>query len=294
MKTIKITPNLARIQFDSMEEWLVNRKGIGGSDASAILGLNPYKTNQELWMEKKGQMSPVDISGKSYVKYGNDAEPLLRALFALDYPEYKVEYYDNNMIINKKYPWAHASLDGELMDPDGRRGILEIKTTNILQSIQWEKWDNRIPDNYYIQVLHYLLVTEYDFVVLKAQLKSVRDGEVRLTTKHYYIEREETEVVVEEVDKVMKNDELTDKQRLFCIYYVKCFNATKAYQKAYGCSYETANVEGYKTLVKPSIKTEIRNLKQTRLNREFLSEEDIFQMYIDIAFYQDELLLQNR
>lgn len=66
MKTIKITPNLARIQFDSMEEWLVNRKGIGGSDASAILGLNPYKTNQELWMEKKGQMSPVDISGKSY------------------------------------------------------------------------------------------------------------------------------------------------------------------------------------------------------------------------------------
>lgn len=91
-------------------------------------------------------------------------------------------------------------------------------------------------------------------------------------------------VVVEEVDKVMKNDELTDKQRLFCIYYVKCFNATKAYQKAYGCSYETANVEGYKTLVKPSIKTEIRNLKQTRLNREFLSEEDIFQMYMDIAF----------
>lgn len=182
MKREQLSTDITRIQFDSMEEWLVNRKGIGGSDASAILGLNPYKTNQELWMEKKGQMSPVDISGKSYVKYGNDAEPLLRALFALDYPEYKVEYYDNNMIINKKYPWAHASLDGELMDPDGRRGILEIKTTNILQSMQWEKWDNRIPDNYYIQVLHYLLVTEYDFVVLKAQLKRVRDGEVRLTT----------------------------------------------------------------------------------------------------------------
>lgn len=203
MKTIKITPNLARIQFDSMEEWLVNRKGIGGSDASAILGLNPYKTNQELWMEKKGQMSPVDISGKSYVKYGNDAEPLLRALFALDYPEYKVEYYDNNMLTNNQYPWAHASLDGELVDLDGRRGILEIKTTNILQSMQWQKWDNHIPDNYYIQVLHYLLVTEYDFVVLKAQLKSVRDGEVRLTTKHYHIEREE---VLDDIE-MLKNEE---------------------------------------------------------------------------------------
>lgn len=203
MKRERFSTDITRIQFDSMEEWLVNRKGIGGSDASAILGLNPYKTNQELWMEKKGQMSPVDISGKSYVKYGNDAEPLLRALFALDYPEYKVEYYDNNMIINKKYPWAHASLDGELIDSEGRRGILEIKTSNILQSMQWEKWDNRIPDNYYIQVLHYLLVTEYDFVVLKAQLKRVRDGEVRLTTKHYHIEREE---VLDDIE-MLKNEE---------------------------------------------------------------------------------------
>lgn len=203
MKREQLSTDITRIQFDSMEEWLVNRKGIGGSDTSAILGLNPYKTNQELWMEKKGQISPVDISDKPYVKYGNDAEPLLRALFALDYPEYKVEYYDNNMIINKKYPWAHASLDGELIDPDGRRGILEIKTTNILQSMQWEKWDNRIPDNYYIQVLHYLLVTEYDFVVLKAQLKRVRDGEVRLTTKHYHIEREE---VLSDI-KMLKEEE---------------------------------------------------------------------------------------
>lgn len=203
MKRERLSTDITRIQFDSMEEWLVNRKGIGGSDASAILGLNPYKTNQELWMEKKGQMSPVDISGKSYVKYGNDAESLLRALFALDYPEYKVEYYDNNMIINKKYPWAHASLDGELVDLDGRRGILEIKTTNISQSMQWQKWDNQMPDNYYIQILHYLLVTEYDFVVLKAQLKRVTDGEVRLTTKHYHIEREE---VLDDIE-MLKNEE---------------------------------------------------------------------------------------
>ena len=91
-------------------------------------------------------------------------------------------------------------------------------------------------------------------------------------------------VVVEEVDKVMKNDELTDKQRLFCIYYVKCFNATKAYQKAYECSYETAMVEGSKCLRKPKVKEKIYKLKQNRLNQEFLSEEDIFQKYMDIAF----------
>ena len=91
-------------------------------------------------------------------------------------------------------------------------------------------------------------------------------------------------VVVEEVDKVIKNDELTDKQRLFCIYYVRCFNATKAYQKAYECDYITAKSNGYKLLTNAYIKSEIHGLKQDRLNREFLSEEDIFQKYMDIAF----------
>lgn len=92
------------------------------------------------------------------------------------------------------------------------------------------------------------------------------------------------DVAIEEVNQIIENSELTDKQRLFCIYYVRCFNATKAYQKAYECSYETAMANGYKMLRNTQIKSEIHNLKQTRLNREFLTEEDIFQKYIDIAF----------
>lgn len=131
------------------------------------------------------------------MKYGHDAEPLLRLLFALDHPEYKVEYFGDNMIRNEKYPWAHASLDGELTDQDGRKGILEIKTTNILQSMQREKWRDQIPDNYYIQVLHYLLVTEYEFVELRAQLKSVWQGQIRLETKDYHIERSDVEEDIE-------------------------------------------------------------------------------------------------
>ena len=92
------------------------------------------------------------------------------------------------------------------------------------------------------------------------------------------------EAVAEEVEQVLENPKLTDKQRLFCLYYVRCFNATKAYQKAYRCSYDVANAEGYKLLVNPCIKDEIRCLKQNRLNREMLDEYDIFQKYMDIAF----------
>ncbi len=87
-----------------------------------------------------------------------------------------------------------------------------------------------------------------------------------------------------EVEQVMKNPDLTDKQRLFCLYYVRYFNATKAYQKAYECSYDVANAEGYKLLVNPCIVDEIHRLKKSRLNRELLDEHDIFQKYMDIAF----------
>lgn len=179
------------------EEWLKNRSRIGGSDAAAIVGLNPYMTNTDLFMIKTGQMQQEDISEKSYVKYGTEAETHLRSLFALDFPQYIVEYVDNNMFLNDEYPWAHASLDGWLTDQDGRKGILEIKTTEILQSMQREKWNHQIPDNYYIQVLHYLMVTEFDFVVLKAQLKTVFDGVPYLQTKHYFIERSEVEADIQ-------------------------------------------------------------------------------------------------
>lgn len=183
----------------SRDEWLAARKHyIGGSDASAVLGMNPYKTNLELWQEKTGIVQPEDISGKPYVQYGHAAESYLRELFALDFPEYEVGYADNNIWLNDRFPFAHASLDGWLADQDGRKGILEIKTTNILQSMQKEKWNHRIPDNYYIQVLHYLMVTEFDFAVLKAQLKyEFQAGDLMLQTKQYKIERSEVQEDIE-------------------------------------------------------------------------------------------------
>lgn len=90
--------------------------------------------------------------------------------------------------------------------------------------------------------------------------------------------------VADEVEAVIQNTELTDKQRLFCVYYIRCFNATKAYQKAYGVNYTTAASIGYRLLENDGVKKEILRLKQEKLNREFLSESDIFQKYMDIAF----------
>ncbi|MCI8783262.1 MAG: phage portal protein [Dorea sp.] len=86
------------------------------------------------------------------------------------------------------------------------------------------------------------------------------------------------------IEQVIENADLTDKQRLFCLYYIRCFNATKAYQKAYGVNYNTAAAIGYRMLENDGVKNEIQRLKKNRFNREMIDESDIFQKYMDIAF----------
>ena len=180
--------------LDSREDWLKNRKnGIGGSEISAVIGCNPYLTNVELWELKTGKKQPEDISDKPFVKYGTNAEYHLRELFKLDFPEYSVEYIENNSFKNDRYSWALASLDGWLTDQEGRKGILEIKTTEILNSMHKEKWNDQIPQNYYCQCLFYMAVLEADFCILKAQLKTVFEGVPYLQTRHYKIERSDAQ-----------------------------------------------------------------------------------------------------
>lgn len=187
------------------EEWLeLRKKGIGASDASSVVGVNPYKTNVQLWEEKAGRREPADISDKPYVRYGIEAERPLRELFALDYPQYRVSYCEFDMHYHPKYKFIFATLDGDLVEAEtGRKGVYEGKTTEILRSMQYENWKDKIPDNYYIQVLHQLLATGYDFAILKAQLKTDYNGEIRLNTRHYAIERAD---VLEDMDYLLQKE----------------------------------------------------------------------------------------
>lgn len=188
-------------QFASREEWLENRKQyIGGSDASSILGLNPWKSNVQLWLEKTGQAIAPDISGNPNVKFGVDAEPIIRELFKLNYPQYEVFYVENNSWTNDKYPFAAASHDGWLVEREtGRKGIWECKTTEIVSSMSKEKWKGQVPDNYFCQILHSLLVREdCDFAVLTALLTwKFEEKEVYQQLRNYHIERSEVQADIE-------------------------------------------------------------------------------------------------
>lgn len=91
------------------------------------------------------------------------------------------------------------------------------------------------------------------------------------------------ELLPEEIE-TLANEELTEEQRLFCLYYSRSFNATSAYMKAYDRDYKTAMVNGCRLLRIAKIKDEIMKLKQERCARTLLTKEDIFQKYMDIAF----------
>lgn len=114
--------------------------------------------------------------------------------------------------------------------------------------------------------------------------KSVHTKTGKVCTQKNDKNNAKKEAITEAVEQVIENAELTDKQRLFCVLYVKCFNATKAYQKAYEVDYNTAASIGYRLLENDGVKQEIQRLKKNRLNREMLDESDIFQKYMDIAF----------
>lgn len=195
------------IKIESRDEWLKARQkqGIGGSEAGAVIGMNKYQTNVELWELKTGKREAPDLSGNAAVQFGKFAEPLLRELFKQDYPEYSVDYHEFWMYVNDKFPFIFATLDGEITAPDGSRGILEIKTTTIQNRSQWDEWDDRIPDSYYTQILHQLAATGWDFAILKAYIRYHVDGEVRVTIRHYRIDRKD---VQEEIDFLIQQESL--------------------------------------------------------------------------------------
>lgn len=197
---------VGRIVIQTAEEWHKARaiQGIGGSEAASIINLNPYKSNLELWEEKVGIRQCEDISDKPAVKYGKEAEQHIRALFALDFPQYSVEYHEFDILFNDEFPFIFATLDGELTDTSNRKGVLEVKTTEIQRSTQWAEWDNKVPDHYYVQVLHQLIATGYEFTELVAHIKYHKGEELRTMVKHYHWERSE---LLDDMQMLIKSEE---------------------------------------------------------------------------------------
>ena len=137
------------------EKWLaVRNTGIGGSDAGTILGMNPYKSLYQLWMEKTGQAEAPDLSGNQFVYWGIKNEANISDWFA-ETTGKKVERCGTLRSIS--HPFMLANVDRIVV---GENAGLEIKTAGVSQYKQWA--DDNVPDAYYCQCLHYMAVTGAD------------------------------------------------------------------------------------------------------------------------------------
>ena len=138
----------------SHEEWLSERnKGIGGSDASVILGLNKYKTPFELWLEKTGQSEP-DEQGSEAAYFGTLLEDMVAKEFEVRTGK-KVRR-NNFMLQHPEHEFILANIDRKVV---GENALLECKTASAYLAKDWE--DDEIPEPYLVQVQHYLGVTGY-------------------------------------------------------------------------------------------------------------------------------------
>ena len=172
----------------SYAEWLdVRRSGIGGSDAAAALGLSPWKSRYELYQEKISTSPPPRISNEA-MTWGRLLEPLIREEFSKR--SGMAVRPLRSMLQHPSYPWMLADLDGLVEDSNRGVGILEIKTSSAFKSADWE--DGKVPDQYMLQVQHYMEVCGLDFAII-----AVLIGGNRLQWTQIKKDRELVEQLVE-------------------------------------------------------------------------------------------------
>ncbi|RED34701.1 putative phage-type endonuclease [Paenibacillus sp. VMFN-D1] len=134
-------------------DWLkLRQKGIGGSDASAVAGLNRYKSPVSVFMEKTGQVQPEEAGEAAY--WGSQLEDLVAKEFAAR-TGLRVQR-SNKMYMHPEYPWMLGNVDRLITDQNKRRGVLECKTASAYKADEWK--GDQVPDEYAIQLQHYLAV----------------------------------------------------------------------------------------------------------------------------------------
>lgn len=155
-------PALRLVKTKAMprDEWLAVRKGgIGSSDAAAAVGLNPYKSQLELWMEKTGRDSalpkidPHDEESPAY--WGNILEPIVASHYSKRSGNRVRRINAVLQHPDPALPWMLANIDREVIGADDVQ-ILECKTAGINGARLWKEG---VPEYVQLQVMHQLAVT---------------------------------------------------------------------------------------------------------------------------------------
>lgn len=133
------------------DEWLKARmSGIGGSDAAAIIGLNPWATPYAVWADKTGRIPPKEDN--EIMRQGRDLEQYVADRWMEETG--KKCRRRTKILSNPDYPFALANVDRWV---NGENAGLECKTTSIMNLKKFK--GGEFPETYYCQCVHYMAVT---------------------------------------------------------------------------------------------------------------------------------------
>ena len=168
----------------SHSEWLDNRrKGIGGSDLAAIMGMSQYATPIDVYLDKTWQTETEEEENPLFW-WGHKLEPLVIEKYHETYLMEKIEP-SPGILKSKKWPWMIGNLDG-IINIDGNLGVFEIKTIGFAGDEWGHDGGNEedIPEKYYCQVAHYMAVTGFEYAVIAAFFLASRE------IRRYFIHRD--------------------------------------------------------------------------------------------------------
>lgn len=169
------------LEYSDEEDWLsLREKRIGGSDIGAIVGVNPYKSIIDVYIDK---VQGSTFKGNEATHWGHMLEGTVMKEFASRHNELIV-YEAPYSVVND---FLIANLDGILKDKEtGDYGVLEIKTTSVWNKKEWE--EDVIPQSYYAQVQHYLMLTGYKFAYVSVLIGGQQYKEFRVERNEEDIE----------------------------------------------------------------------------------------------------------
>lgn len=185
------------VLFMQDDKWREGRKhSIGASDAAAVMGISPWKTEAQLWDEKANGKT-LDFHNSDTVR-GHRSEIHILELYGIETGR-KIFSGERIMLMSNHNPFMSCTLDGIDFTDENNPIVIEIKSVKFSHG-EWS--DDKIPDYYFTQLLHQLAVTGWNEAILLVRFTR-NEGWESASERMYHVKRED---VQDQIDKLVRKE----------------------------------------------------------------------------------------
>lgn len=196
---------LSELSCDEYNPWLhpdedawrmARQNSIGASDAAAVMGISPWKTEAQLWNEKANGKT-LDFHNADTVR-GHRSESHILELYGIETGR-KIFSGERIMLMSNHNPFMSCTLDGIDFTDDNNPIIIEVKSVKF-SHVEWS--DDKIPDCYFAQLLHQLAVTGWNEAILLVRFTRNEVWEIA-SERMYHVKRNDVQY---QIDKLVRKE----------------------------------------------------------------------------------------